>query len=257
MQQVLIGADPELFLQAPDGKFVSSVGLIGGSKAHPMPIDEEGCAIQEDNVAVEYNIPACKSADEFLHYNKKVLANITERAQQMGLSLKIIPSAVFDEDQLQTPEACEFGCEPDFNAWKNGTANPRPHADDQNLRSAGGHIHIGGVKDLNPLHLVQAMDLFVGCQMVTFDNDTRRRLLYGGPGAFRPKKYGVEYRTASNAWIATDERIKWAYDQTQKAVDWVRAGNVIDEEWGLKIQECIMNSDMQLLQEINQHFDIN
>lgn len=254
--QIVVGADPELFMVDADNHFISSVGKIGGSKDHPMPIDDEGCAIQEDNVAVEYNIPACASAADFIKYNRKVIEDIRERAARMGLSLAIVPSAVFSPDELMSPQAAEFGCEPDFNAWKDGSQNPRPRAEDPALRSAGGHIHIGNISDLDPLAVIQAMDLFVGCQMLKFDNDKRRRELYGKAGAFRPKKYGVEYRTASNAWIQSDETIRWAFEQTEKAVAFVREGRSIKEAQGLMIQDCINNSDMGLLEAINTEFGL-
>jgi hypothetical protein len=34
-----------------------------------------------------------------------------------------------------------------------------------------------------------------------WDKDEERRALYGQRGAFRPKPYGVEYRSLSNAWV--------------------------------------------------------
>lgn len=255
-QNILVGCDPELFLQTESGKFISSIGLIGGSKESPLPIDEEGCAIQEDNVAVEYNTPPCKSAEEFVKYNKKVLAEIAQRVQQMGLKIVVVPSARFDDDQLDNEQAKTFGCEPDFNAWNNGRMNEKPECEDGNLRSAGGHIHIGNIEGLDRMAVVKAMDVFVGCQMLKFDKDTQRRKLYGKAGAHRPKSYGVEYRTASNAWIQSEERMRWAFEQTQKAVEFVRNGGTIGAEMAEKIQACINNSDESLLPEINQHFGI-
>lgn len=254
-QEILVGCDPELFLQTDTGKFISSIGLIGGSKTSPLPIDDEGCAIQEDNVAVEYNTPPCKSAEEFVKYNKKVLAEIAQRVGQMGLKIVVTPSAHFDDDQLDSAEAQTFGCEPDFNAWE-GCMNERPTCDDANLRSAGGHIHIGNIDGLSRTAVVKAMDLFVGCQMLTFDKDTKRRKLYGKAGAHRPKPYGVEYRTASNAWIESEERMRWVFEQTQKAVQFVREGKEIAGEWAEKVQACINNSDESLLPEINKYFGI-
>ena len=246
------GADPELFLRNPTtGQFISSIGLIGGSKDFPMSIGE-GCAVQEDNVAVEFTIPPCESAQAFvdsINYNLKYL---TERASEMGLELCIQPSAVFGPDQLDNPAAQEFGCEPDFNAWKDGAINPKPKAPNPNLRSAGGHIHVA--TDLDILEVVKAMDLFVGVQMLEFDHDEDRRLLYGKAGAFRKKSYGVEYRTASNAWIQSDERIRWVWEQTERALEFVKAGNKITEEQGKRIQRCINESDRDLMEELQQEF---
>ena len=50
-----IGCDPELFIKKKYGGYKSAVGLIGGSKWAPKPIDEVGHAILEDNVALEFN----------------------------------------------------------------------------------------------------------------------------------------------------------------------------------------------------------
>lgn len=254
MSQIL-GCDPELFLKdVATGRFISSVGLIGGSKDFPMPIGE-GCAVQEDNVAVEFNIPPASTAEEFvnsINFNLKYLA---EKAEAMGLELCIQPSAVFDNEQLSSPAAQEFGCEPDFNAWKDGAQNPRPKADNPNLRSAGGHVHVA-VEGVDLLVAVQAMDLFVGCQMIEFDKDTDRRLLYGNPGAFRKKPYGFEYRTASNAWIKSDDLMRWVWDQTERAMKFVKAGGSFTAEQGERIQACIKNSDMDLLAQLKQEFSL-
>lgn len=249
-----IGADPELFLRAVrSGKFVSSIDKIGGTKELPMPIGE-GCAVQEDNVAVEFNIPVCHTPDEFvtgLNYNLNYLKKV---AMDMGLELCIVPSANFDKDELADPRAMEFGCEPDFNAWTR-KVNPRPRTEDKSLRSAGGHIHVGFDKDTYDFEqVVRAMDIFVGCEMLEFDTDTKRRLLYGKAGAFRPKDYGIEYRTASNAWIQTEDRMKWAYHQTQKALEFVSKGKIIPADGvGVMIQSCINNSDLTLLNEVREY----
>lgn len=249
MRTITIGADPELFLINPEtGLFVSSIDRVGGSKAFPQSIGK-GCAIQEDNVAVEFNTPPCSVVQEFIDSCEYTLEVLTSIAQDHGLGLSIIPSTEFGEDQLKDPRAQEFGCEPDFNAWANGAKNPRPSADNKALRSAGGHIHIGGVEDMDKVALIKAMDLFVGVPSVLFDTDTRRRSLYGNPGAFRPKPYGVEYRTPSNAWLA-QKRYQWVFDQTHKAVKFVDEGRSITPELGEKIQRAIINSDQALAQEI-------
>lgn len=242
-----LGCDPELFLRNKTGAFISSVGLIGGSKDFPRPIGE-GCSIQEDNVAVEFNTPPCATADEFVKAIQYNLNDIAKRVGDMGLELCIQPSAVFTDDQLNSEAAQTFGCEPDFNAWNYGAQNPRPHAANPNLRSAGGHIHVES--DADPLELVKAMDLFVGCPMIEFDQDTQRRELYGKAGAFRKKSYGIEYRTASNAWITSEERIRWVWAQTERAVAFVEAGNTIPDEDGVLIQKCINESNMGALVEL-------
>jgi hypothetical protein len=245
-----IGSDPETFLANNLGEFISSVGLIGGSKDEPMPIGD-GCFVQEDNVTVEFNTPPTNDVKEFVRVINYNLSWITNRASELGLTVINTPSARFSKEQLDSKEAQTFGCEPDFNAWLNGTANPRPRTKDASLRSAGGHIHIEA-PGLDKLELTKAMDLFVGAQMVAFDDDTERRQLYGKAGAFRPKTYGIEYRTASNAWLRSDELKEWAFNQTQKAVQFVKDGKQIPDELGAMLQDCINKSDVTLLARINE-----
>ena len=93
-----------------------------------------------------------------------------------------------------TPEAQMFGCEPDFDAWRE-CVNEKPCADDKNLRSAGGHIHVGSDLAIsNPVAVIRAMDLFLGVPSTQLDAGTLRRELYGKAGCFRAKSYGAEYQ---------------------------------------------------------------
>lgn len=258
MQTVMKGCDPEVFLfDSTAEKFISSVGLIGGSKDHPRPIDDEGNAVQEDNVTVEFNTPPCKTSADFIKHINKNKQWIADRAAMLGFSVAIRPSAVFTDDQLNSHAAQTFGCEPDFNAWRDGAQNPRPHANNPNLRSCGGHIHIALEPDDDILAVVKAMDLFVGCMLLEFDDDKDRRQLYGKAGAFRKKPYGVEYRTASNAWVQSDELIQWAWDQTDKAVEFVRKGGTFTEIQGQMIQKTINESDMDCLQMLKAEFNLD
>ena len=257
MQTILtLGCDPEVFLRKSTGEFISSVRKIGGSKDYPMPIDDLGNAVQEDNVTVEFNIPPCQSAADFIKHININKEWIHKRASELGLEMAIIPSATFSDEELNSREAQTFGCEPDFNAWKDGRMNPRPRAANANLRSCGGHIHIALEDGDDRLAVIQAMDLFVGCMMLEFDSDTQRRSLYGKAGAFRHKSYGVEYRTASNAWIETDERIQWAWDQTEKAIAYARSGKGFTPTQAKMIQDCINNSDLELLNELKLEFNL-
>jgi hypothetical protein len=251
-----LGCDPEIFLVNEAGKFISSVGLIGGSKDAPLPIDADGNAVQEDNVAVEFNTPPCSSKEMFIENIRKNKVWLTEKAHSLGLSISIVPSAVFEGDQLQTEGAQTFGCEPDYNAWQDGRVNPRPISSNKNLRSCGGHIHVELPEWVDKCLIVRWMDVYIGCLMLEFDDDTQRRNLYGKAGAFRPKPYGVEYRTASNRWIEDDEKISWIWDQTDKAVEMAVRGVQITREQGEKIQNCINNNDLKLVEEIKQEFGL-
>ena len=249
-----IGADPELFFKQ-DKKFVSVVGLIGGTKQEPMPIGA-GCAIQEDNVAAEFCIPACNSASEFIRSINYAVNDINQRADKLGLSLaKLTASAVFDEDQLQTQQAQEFGCDPDYNIYT-GMANPRPKARNKALRSAGGHVHVGTKQ--NPFEVILAMDLCLGVPSVILDKDTQRRKLYGKAGCYRPKPYGIEYRTLSNFWIWDNRTINWVYHQVETALENAESfHDILNDENIDKMIHCINSGDKKLASDIIDSYSIN
>lgn len=253
---MLIGADPELFLVSTQGKLISSIGIIGGSKEEPRIIREDGCAVQEDNVAVEFNIPPADTVTKFLESINFNLTYLENFVREKGLSLAIHASGEFEADQLKSRKAREFGCDPDLNAWTR-QPNPSPRSDNRMLRSAGGHVHVGFEGErLNPLDVIKAMDVFLAVPSVLHDDDTRRRELYGKAGACRIKSYGVEYRTLSNFWLKTDQLKEWVFHQTHLAVAFVRNSGYISHDEGEAIQHCINTSDKNLAVELCAHYGV-
>jgi len=248
-----LGADPELFWVRGDNP-VSVIGKLGGTKDHPRDIGQ-GCAVQEDNVAAEFNIPPCESLDAFIHHINYNLAFLEKEADKIGAKLSLTASAIFSAGELANPKAMEFGCEPDFNAWTMDV-NPRPTASNFALRSAGGHIHMSTDEDY--IQVIRAMDLHIGAQLIKVDKDTRRRELYGKAGAFRPKDYGVEYRTPSNYWISDEKLMKWVWNQCELVQKWMKDGNKIENnKYGRLIQDAINHSDEAALKKVNDYYGLS
>jgi hypothetical protein len=215
-----LGADPELFMADRMGQLKAACDRIGGSKSHPMPMGiGEGYMIQEDNVAIEFNIPPAYSKDAFADSLDRAIQNINKNIDEMyGFRIVNLASASFPKEELESPAAKVFGCDPDFNAWT-GRKNPRPKADDPNLRSCGGHVHVGyDVKMCSPYTTIKFMDLFLGVPSVLMDEDEKRKNLYGKSGACRVKSYGVEYRTLSNFWVLHKPLREWVWSATEKAL---------------------------------------
>lgn len=246
-----LGSDPEILLQDNSGKMVSVIGLINRGKWDPLQIPDmdQGFTLQEDNVAIEYGIPPANSADEFVHHIRAVLARSKDWLP--GLSFSNLSCAVYPDDQLEHPMARVFGCEPDLNAWT-GKWNPPPKADNPNLRSAGGHIHVETKE--NPFLVGQAMDVFLGVPSVLMDEQELRRKFYGRPGAIRKKSYGVEYRTLSNFWIFDDALIRWAWNNTERAVGSIN--KIPLDRLSEVVQSCISNSDVALAEQLVKEFDL-
>lgn len=257
--KILLGCDPELFLQDAVGALHSSIGRIGGSKYHPRPLEElgEGFIVSEDNVAVEFGVPPAATMDEWNNNINTTIAYLEEKMQQYhGLHFTKLSSAVFPLSELEHPDALVFGCEPDFNAWT-GKVNPRPSATNQALRSAGGHIHFGvELEEKDKIQLVKFADLYLGVPSVILDSDgVERRQLYGKRGAYRIKPYGVEYRTLSNFWVFSESLRKWAFQNSSAAVDALINNNDVDS-LDSAIEEAINNNNVVVARELINQFNI-
>lgn len=257
MNNIKIGADPELFLEK-DGEIISAEGIIGGTKKEPRAISNEGHAVQEDNVMIEFNIPASDSKEDFIFNINFVKSYLETLAGMKGCALNFSASAELDPEYLSTDQAQEFGCEPDFNVYLRDE-NPRPEGAGQ-LRSCGGHIHIGyeNPDEATTINIVYAMDMVLGLESLALDKDDRRKLLYGKAGSFRFKDYGLEYRTLSNFWIENDELIGWAYDKTMEALELVKSSKIegLIKDYSELVEKAINKNDKQLalhiLEKINQ-----
>jgi hypothetical protein len=242
-KNITLGCDPEVFLKNELGEYIPSIGKFGGTKEEPLLISEDGHAIQEDNVALEFNIPPSADVETFKRNILFVLGDITKRADNLGLRLAIDSSATFDSKELKSEAACTFGCEPDFDAWTEGpNLPPLPGG---NLRTCGGHIHVGydNPNYDNNLDLIRAMDLFLGVPSVFIDKDIERRTMYGMAGCFRPKSFGAEYRTLSNFWLKSEELIEWAYNSTIKAIEFLNSGEIVGFDEVKLIHDAINNSN--------------
>lgn len=247
--EIMIGCDPEVFVYDNNlGEFVSGHTLIPGTKDKPFAVPFG--AIQVDGTALEFNINPAKTRKEFVGNVTRVYDTLQRKISLNNnhLQLCAVPVADFREDIFANipAENKRLGCEPDFDAYT-GLANDPPDADRQ-FRTGSGHIHIGwtnGASVEDPDHLdvcrrvAIQLDYFIGIYSLYWDSDDRRRELYGKAGAFRPKPYGMEYRTLSNSWLREQELIAWVYDQARNAMDGLANNNELYLQYGTVAQEII------------------
>lgn len=232
--QILVGCDPEIFVKQ-NGKFVSAHALIPGNKQHPHKV-ERG-AVQVDGMALEFNIDPAHTENEFVMNIQTVMAKLKEMCPNYELVATPVADFSLDYIRSQPEEARELGCEPDFSAYS-GVANIKPNAE-LPMRTASGHVHIGWGNgfDVNSAEhdarcraVSQQMDLFLGIPSLFYDADQRRREMYGKAGCYRLKSYGCEYRTLSNAWLLTPERMAWVYRQVQAGMKALMGGFMASQE---------------------------
>lgn len=209
---ITLGTDTELFFKK-DGKEASAVGLLGGDKLNPSWVDEF-FNVQEDNVLAEFAITPCNNKAQWNNRINRALSHLEKVAGSNGMELSSVASSVLDDVWLQTDAAKVFGCEPDVDAYTLAPKAPEPTG---NLRTAGGHIHVGYQSDFDMgADLAKWMDIFLGLPSVILDRDNQRRKLYGQAGSYRNKPYGIEYRVLSNFWLSLTD---WVWDNTITAVE--------------------------------------
>ena len=242
-----IGADPELFIIDKYNRPYPAIGMVKGDKEDPHQISKEGHCVQVDNVMLEFNIPPRNNPEQTWRDIQHVMIYFNSILAPLSLKTSIQASAMFDPKHLTSDKAQEFGCDPDLDVWLerfNDPPNP-----ETNLRTAGGHVHIG-YKDADmdkSSELVKLFDLYLVIPSLLIDPDDKRREMYGKAGAFRFKDYGVECRQLSNFWISDKKYVEMIYNQVDKMFDALNSGNIIERESALakKIVNIINNNDKQ------------
>ena len=260
-KNITIGTDPEFFIQDKDGKLISSIGIIEGTKDVPNRLKflGSGFAIQKDNVLGEFNVPHGYSAQEVSNSVSIMKAYISGLLESKGLHPLYAASGKYDDDQLQSDEAKEFGCSPDFNAWTNGV-NEKPEGTTTTLRSAGCHCHVGydGKTAKRSRDIIKALDVFIGIPSVIIDTDTKRRSLYGKAGCFRHTMFGCEYRTPSGFFLSDPKLTEWLFGQIFEAINYLNEFGIEEiNNDGAWIVETINSGNINEAKKIVEKYKIN
>ncbi len=256
--EILIGTDPEIFIQDKKTKdFVSAHSYFPGTKDAPFPVKEG--AIQVDGVAAEFNITP---SDNFVDFAGRI-ASVTTVMRTMlanqnpDLELVVTPTATFSRvyfDELPE-DTKKLGCSPDYNAWTKRMNEPPKTTEP--FRTGAGHIHIGWYEDsyadvtdeeeFLPMcrDIVKTLDASLYVMSQAWDDDRRRRNLYGRKGSFRPKLYGLEYRVLSNMFLYKPSIVQWVFEAALHSAKLVLNENVKM----FKSAEAIRNMNITLLTE--------
>lgn len=240
---ILIGTDPEMFLYDETvGHIISAHAYVPGTKDHPLFVRKG--AVQLDGVAAEFNIFPAGTRETFIENIRSVQETLLEiirfNAEDQGhpdpskITLVAEPTAEFSREYFKTiPDSSKIlGCMPDYNAYSGEVQSPTAQnvdKSDRPFRTGGFHIHVGWTEnkpvDGNGDHfelclrVAKQMDMVIFPFSKSWDSDEKRRELYGARGSFRPKSYGMEYRSLSNAALKSDEILGWLFDVSVIATD--------------------------------------
>lgn len=211
------GADPEFILIDEKGNLKSAINVLKKNKSNK--IESKGNFFFYDNVLAECTVKPSFSKKESINNIRESLSECARLVSPFKIST--ISSGQFSSSELEHIDAKKSGCDAEFCAYrlkKASSKRVKKMFAESNLRTAGGHIHLG--TELGKSHdtcvmLVRMLDLFLAFPTLVLDSSRpsfNRRKLYGQAGRYRQPEYGVEYRTLSNFWLASPKLVDLIYD---------------------------------------------
>lgn len=216
MGTATVGFDIEFFTAQKDGLIVPVCGLVGGNKHEHRKLGNY--EVHEDNVALEVNSPVFTQVKECLGWLSGLKSGLNIVLDKANIPLHIAQTRhqhviKFPKTDLAKagPQALEIGCDPDFSAYVKDFKAPRElklGSFHEGNRYVGGHIHLGYSthKDISPHYIARILHLisiWAGVQ-----SSGERLTLYGN-GLFRPKPYGIEYRSLGTGSLLTEQGLSF------------------------------------------------
>lgn len=239
-----IGSDPE-FVVFKNGKLFSSQELnLPGSKKKVYQL--ENGTMCRDNALIEAQINPSLTFQEFI---ENIRDTVQEIEKTFNIELKPIPSYVYNDQQINHEECFKSGCVFDTDAYTM-KRNPIVKFVD-NRRFGGGHIHVSynNPNKWTSSEIVKWLDLILGTQAVVLDEDETRKKIYGTPGRFRGKEYGLEYRSLSNFWLSNDDLVKWIWNGVELAISAINKYENIEnllKKDSYLVPKCMINNDKEI-----------
>ena len=230
MNQLTMGTDLEGFLRnRKTGIIESAIPLISEGKENPRDLGG-GYKILHDNVLIEFNVPPSKTKKEFILNLREGLRRVSNI---IGEQYDFVAQAShkFNKKFLRHQDATVFGCSKEYDAWELKVVTPPDCT--TNLRSCGGHLHLGRADFENPsdeilmnpyskVRVIKLMDIFVGIPFTILENNDvtnkERKKLYGRSSFHRPTEFGCEYRVLTNYWMRSPKLTDLALDLMMLAV---------------------------------------
>jgi hypothetical protein len=246
-----IGTDPEVFVQHKGtGRMVGAFNMCKGTKRKPIPLSMY-IKVQVDGMALEFNTYPARDGFGFSTMVDQGISLLHRLVSGKGdYQIVVEPTVEFDDEAwAEAPDSAKIlGCEEDYNAWTMGV-NKQPNAE-VTFRTGGGHLHVGWGKDFEITDdfrevcggFIREQDVTNGVASVLYDPDVSRRRLYGKAGAFRPKSYGVEYRTLSNYWVKEKELAVYVAEQSFMAASHMMRGKLLQTP---EVEDIINNSNVE------------
>lgn len=225
------GTDPEFMLTDPAKNSLSAIDYFP-DKDHKISLGKH--FVYYDNVMIECEIMPAKSRVEAIGNIRDCMNKLQEKISPNKIICRAADN--YPPNLLKHPEARKIACHPEMCAYTlSEVYPPKQEFLKNNLRIAGGHIHLGSdlfKKDIyNYWHVTRLLDLFLSIPLQWISGDSTeatRKKLYGKAGRFRRPTYGIEYRTPSNNWLFMDLTVGLVYDICEFVLNLVESGRHLE-----------------------------
>lgn len=217
-------------------------------KEAPLVVD--GNAYHKDASMLEIAMRPANSVKELV----ALAAEADKQAKSLlptGHTMRFMTAVEYADAELEAdPYASEMGCSPSMCIHEGTPETPEAFAD--NVRYGGCHVNIETTTPAEVMTL--ALDCVLGLfSVINFESDdpeshaTRRRC-YGRAGEYRPRDFGVEYRTLPNVAASPKNLPKvWALTEYAASIDPVQAGWVAFME---RVADAINTSDREAAEQL-------
>lgn len=180
-----------------------------GTKTEPTVL-EVGFNCHPDSCGVEFTTPPAGSAAEFADAIEHGIGLVSEYfGMEFVCANRYDIAPVLDALMAVAPDVAKTilarGCDPDW--WvpapgEMGVLRPRPE-DTHTMMELGGHLHIDVPKVMR--YYLESVVSMLSC-VLDEHHTPYEHSWYRIPGVYRPKPYGLEYRSLGAEWAASHSK---------------------------------------------------
>lgn len=250
-----LGFDPEVFITNFDGELLLPNNFTNGQKGNAQFFATTGLLC--DGVAVEVNTVSPAGGEKaFRTMLDTAFATVRRRCVPGILST----SSVIDLPRsiLNTEQAQELGCEPDYCVYRGQMMRPMTARRLGSKRYAGGHLHVSEYNAIDPHRWAKMIDIFLGSWLCFNDGPERRQFIGAGRIRIKGEAY-IEYRVPSNLWFFHPEWATHIWNSMAAATAHAQATTITEEhlkEVEPLVLAAIDNGDIKARDLLWQRFNI-